>query len=273
MKEPKITDYIDFRAYLKDFFLFRKKVSLIFSHRKLAASLSLSSPSFMAEVLKGKKNLSQKLILKLGNVLQLSDRNFRYFDLLVKFNQSKGMEEKNHFFKELSKFRSSRAKIIHEGQYKFYTKWYFSAVWSYFGYNQKENDPLKIAGEIFPSITPRQVNESIKLLLELNLIKKMANGYTVTDNHITTDYPFRGMVAAKYNQVMIDMAKNALEKVPARSRQYNVLMFSISEKGFENIKERIRSFQEELREIVERDQKEDRIFTLSMQLFPNSKKH
>jgi uncharacterized protein (TIGR02147 family) len=81
------------------------------------------------------------------------------------------------------------------------------------------------------------------------------------------------MVASQYNQELMEMARDALGTVPAASRQYNSLMFSISEKGFQSIKERIRSFQEELRDIIERDQQEDRIYTLSMQLFPNSKNH
>ncbi|MBF0432044.1 MAG: TIGR02147 family protein [Fibrobacteria bacterium] len=271
-KKPKITAYIDFRLFFKDLFEYKKKHTPGFSFRKLTVSLGLASPSYISEVIKGKKNLSQKLILKLSKTLSFSDLECQYFELLVKFNQSKSMEEKNHFFKQLSKFRSSLAKTIHTAQYKFYTKWYYSAVWSFFGMNNRESDPSKIAREIFPQITAAQVKESIKLLLEIGLIKKMANGYSVTENHISTEYPFRGMVAVEYNQNMLDMAKSALKTVPAKSRQYNTLTFSISEQGFGTIKERIRSFQEELREIIERDQKEDRIYTLSMSLFPNSKK-
>ena len=66
------------------------------------------------------------------------------------------------------------------------------------------------------------------------------------------------------------LAMGALDSVPPERRQYNALMFSVSEAGFTAVKDRIGSFQEELREIVERDSGEDRIYTLTMQLFPNS---
>ncbi len=272
-KAPKILDYIEYRAFLKDYFAYLKQTSKSFSLRKLAKDLGLSSPSFLSEVVSGKKNLPQKLVLKLNNVLKLSDQNFSYLDLLVQFNQARSMEEKNYFFQKLSKYRGSKAKVIHRDQYKFYTKWYYSAVWTYFGINQKERNPSKIAEEIFPKITKNQVEASINLLLELGLIHKTANGYAATQKHIVTENPFSGMVASTYNTVLIDMAKDNLTKVKADSRQYNVLMFSISREGFSNIKERIRSFQEELRDIIERDSGEDRIYTLCMQLFPNSKKH
>ena len=273
MKNLKIIDYIDFRIFLKDFFRLKKEVSPNFSHRQFASALSLSSPSFIAEVIKGKKNLSQKLVIKLSNIIRFSDRDAYYFDLLVKFNQCKSMEEKNHYFEKLSKFRDSRAKTIHENQYKFYNKWYYSVVWTYFGYNQNEKEPSKIASNIFPPMKAQEVKEAIQLLLDLQLIKKMANGYAVTNKHIVTENPFRGMVASQYNHVFIDMAKGALKNIEPDSRQYNVLTFSISKKGFSAIKERIRSFQEELRDIIERDSNEDRIYTLCTQLFPNSKKH
>ena len=70
---------------------------------------------------------------------------------------------------------------------------------------------------------------------------------------------------------VLGLSMEVLETVPPESRQYNALMFSISAEGFQAVKDRIRSFQEELREIIDRDGKEDRIYTLTMQLFPNSK--
>ena len=160
INKPKIIEYIDFRLFLKDFFEFKKKSIKKFSYRKLAASLSLSSPSFISEVIKGKKKLSQRLILKLSDLMQLSDRDSEYLELLVKFNQARGMEEKNHYFRQLSKFRSSMAKIIHTNQYKFYSKWYYPAVWNYFGMNQNETNPSMIAREIFPQVTPARPSRS-----------------------------------------------------------------------------------------------------------------
>ena len=63
-----------------------------------------------------------------------------------------------------------------------------------------------------------------------------------------------------------------LDEIPPEARQYNALMFTISPEGFVTVKDRIRSFLEELREIIDRDQKEDRIYTLTLQLFPNSQR-
>ena len=148
------------------------------------------------------------------------------------------MEEKNHFFLQLSKFRNSRAKVVHEGHYKYYTKWYFAAVWTWLTIkkNASTADPAKIAQDLYPSITKAQAMEALKLLQGLQLIKKTANGYKVTEKHLVTENPFRGMVAEQYNQMFMDMAKRALPNINAKARQYNTLMFSVSEKGTKILK-------------------------------------
>ena len=270
---PQILQYLDYRDYLRDFYAHRKSVDGDFSQRTFAreAGLPASCSSLLPAIIKGRRQLSQNLRIKFGKAMRLSERDYRYFDLLVQFNQAKGMTEKNHFFAQLAKFRSSRAQIVGETQYRFFSKWYYSAVWNYFGIDQKTRHPGVIAANILPPITPTQAEESVKLLLELGLIKKTASGYAVAERHIYTEKNVQAMAARQHVQELMGMAAQVFPNLPAEQRQYNALMFSISKDGFQAIKDRIRSFQEELREIIDRDIKEDRVYTLTMQLFPNSK--
>lgn len=270
---PQILHYLDYRDHLRDHYAYRKIVDGDFSQRTFAreAGLPPSCSSLLPAVIKGRRQLSQNLRIKFGKAMRLGEREYRYFDLLVQFNQAKGMTEKNFFFAQLSKFRSSRAQIVGETQYRFFSKWYYSAVWNYFGIDQKQRHPAVIAANILPPITPGQTEEAIKLLLELGLIKKTASGYAVAERHIYTEKNVRAMAARQHIQELGSMAMELFQTLPADQRQYNALMFHVSKNGFETIKERIRSFQEELREIIDRDSKEDRVYSLTMQLFPNSK--
>ena len=270
---PQILQYLDYRDFLRDHYAHRKTIDPDFSQRSFArdAGLPPSCSSLLPAVIKGRRQLSQNLRLKFAKAMKLGERENRYFDFLVQFNQAKGMTEKNHFFAQLAKFRSSRAQIVGETQYRFFSKWYYSAVWNYFGIDQKQRHPGIIAANILPPITPTQAEEAIKLLLELGLIKKTASGYAVAERHIYTEKNVQAMAARQHIQELGGMAMQVFEKLPAEQRQYNALMFSVSKDGFQSIKDRIRSFQEELREIIDRDTKEDRVYTLTMQLFPNSK--
>jgi uncharacterized protein (TIGR02147 family) len=269
---PRLLHYLDYRDFIRDHCAWRKGLDPAFSQRVFAreAELPPTCSSLLPGVVNARRNLSANLRIKFGKALGLSEREYRYFDLLVQFNQAKGMIEKNHFFAQLAKFRNSRARIVGEGQYRYYAKWHHSAVWTYFTLDQKQRHPAVIGARLFPPATAAQVEESIGLLLALGLIKKTASGYAVTDKHLTTEKDVKAMATRQHLHDLAGLAMGALDAVPPDRRQFSALMFSVSEAGFRTVKDRIGSFQEELREIVEKDAGEDRIYTLTLQLFPNS---
>lgn len=270
--KPVVTDYLDFRSFLQDHFRHQKQNIPGFSMRGFARNpaLKISSSSFMTNLLQGKRNLTQQLRLKFSKALHLEAQEAEYFDFLVQFNQAKSLEEKNYFFSQLSKYRGSRAKLLAEHQYQFFSHWYNTVIWNYFGLARAERQPERIAKHLATDLKPEQVEESLRLLLEMGLIKKMANGYEVSDRHMVTDKVFLGPVAKSYHKDFLRLAGDALEQVPAEKRQYNVLAFSVSDKGFGAIKQRIASFVQEVREIVDRDEGMNQVNILNIQLFPGA---
>ncbi|MEO6097901.1 MAG: TIGR02147 family protein [Fibrobacteria bacterium] len=271
LPRPNIFHFLDFRDFMRAYFEFSKAEDPGFSMRTFLGKVShtLSSSGLLSAVLKGTRKLSPALRLKFAQVMELKDKESQYFQLLVQFNHAKSMEVKNHFFQQLSRFRESKAKTVSNEQYGFYSKWYYLVVWCYFGMEQKQKNPHEIAKRITPHLSVSQVEEAIAKLLQLKLIKKTANGYSTTDNHITTEKEVQDMVANHHHKEFIQMASRMVDEIPAAKRQYNTLVFSVSKQAFEIVKERMETFQEELREILTRDSREEMICTLSMQLYPN----
>lgn len=270
--KPPVIDYLDYRAFLKDYFRHLKEVNPAFSMRAFARqpSLGISSSSFMSNLLQGKRNLTQHLRLKFSKALKLEPHEAEYFDFLVQFNQAKSLEEKNYFFSHLSKHRGSRAKLLAGHQLQFFSKWYHTVIWNYFGLQKAEREPARIAKHLSGGITPEQVQESLDLLLEMDLIKKLANGYAVSDRHIVSEKLFMGPMARSYHREFQRLAGEAMEQIPADRRQYNVLAFSVSDKGFSAIRQRIASFTQEVREIIDRDEGMNQVNILNIQLFPGA---
>ena len=270
--KPQVIDYLDYRSFLKDHFRHLKAVNPAFSMRAFARqpSLGISSSSFMSNLLQGKRNLTQHLRLKFSKALKLETHEAEYFDFLVQFNQAKSLEEKNYFFSHLSKHRGSRAKLLAQHQYQFFSKWYHTVIWNYFGLEKAEREPSRIAKHLAGGITAGQVEESIALLLEMGLLRKLANGYTVSDRHMVTDKVFLGPTGRAYHKEFQRLAGEAMEQYPADRRQYNVLAFSVSDKGFAAIRQRIASFTQEVREIIDRDEGMNQVNILNIQLFPGA---
>jgi uncharacterized protein (TIGR02147 family) len=229
---PVVTDYLDFRSYLKEWFRYRKEIQPGYSMRNFAANpaLAISSTSYMTNLLKGTRNLTQRQRLQFIAALKLTDTAAEYFDFLVQFNQAKTIEEKNYFFSHLAKYRGSQAKILLEKQHVFFSKWHHSVIYNYLSLGKAEASPVRIAKHLAEEISASEIQESLALLLSMGLIKKTANGYSVTDRHLASQRVFKGQVAKDYHREFMRLASAALDKYGPERRQFNVLAFSISDK-------------------------------------------
>jgi uncharacterized protein (TIGR02147 family) len=196
-----------------------------------------------------------------------------YFELLVQHNQSKSPEEKAHYQAQLARFHGSRARVLHEGQARFYARWYYGVVWHYFGLRQDENNPARIAKRIYPPITTAQAEEAIGVLLELKLIRKLANGYAVSDRHLAAGKGLRGAAAREHHRDFLRLAMAGIDAAPAGERRSSVTTFSISARGRERVMERVDALRAEVRELAESDARAaegSRVYALTLQLFPCS---
>ncbi len=269
---PSVFDYLDYRRFLGDYFFTRKMLEAKFSLRAFAAKsgLPLSNSSFFSKVIAGNRNLTLDMQFKFAKAMKLGPSEIPYFGLLVRFNQSKDPEAKKHLYSELAKYTRSKARIIAKDGYEYYSKWNHSIVRAYFGINSKENNPSAIGRKVFPNISASEVEESIKLLLELGLISKTANGYTLRETNIATERENKDFVGKVRIFEMLRLAQDVFNNVPAAHREFNAMTVFISKQGYSALQEKIQAFREEVKALVGADKDEDRIYTLAMQFFPNS---
>jgi len=268
MDLPKVTSYLDYRAYLRDWCAARKAGRSGFSLRLLSQKLGLSGTSFLSAVLKGKKNLGEEVRLRLALQLGLSPEDESFFHLLVQFNQCREIASKNHLFAQLQKYQSSRAHLAAGEEFRFYSRWYYAAVWSYFGIQKREKNTGRISAALGGLVTPAQVEEAVSVLEELGLVRRLANGYESCERHWTTEPEVANLAVKNHVLDLIALSGRRFSEVPASELESNTLMFHVSADGLGAIRDRMRQFQEELRDILDRDKGEDRIYTLCMSLFP-----
>jgi uncharacterized protein (TIGR02147 family) len=272
-KPPALLEFLDYRAYLAALFAWRKDHESGFSLRQFCRRVhpAPSTSGLLSAILNGKRGLSAVFRLKLITALDLGETDRKYFELLVDFTQAKGMEQKNHFFLQLSRFRNSRAHQLNQTHYKFYSKWYFTVLLNFFDVEKSQKNPAVIARRLFPGVSPTQVQEAIDLLLDLKLIKKLANGYAPVHKHLSAGKEFAGMVALQYNTQFINLAANVMETAPPQECRYSTLTFAISRKGAEKVRNRMGSFLVELQDIIDQDEHSEQVYTMNMQIFPNTR--
>jgi uncharacterized protein (TIGR02147 family) len=270
---PNLYQYSDYRQFLRDCYASNKALHRSFSYRYLAQRAGVNSSAFFKYIMEGTRNLSKGTLLKTCQALGLKDRDAEYFENLVFFNQAKTVKEKNLYFDRLTRLRGAiDAKRLNPDQHAFYEQWYHSAIRELLGFAPRKGDPETLASLLSPSITPRQARESVELLRGLGLIRKDAQGHwSAVDPVITSGDPMASQTLVNFQLKMLDLVREAYDRWKPEERMMASTTFSISPEMLELFRKKIRQLRAELLDLARNDERPDRVFQLTMNLFPLSK--
>ena len=270
LKRPEIFRYSEYRAFLKDFYLFLKENNPSVSHRYLAAKVGFDAGHF-SKILSGKRNLTPAMILKFADIFKLNRKEKEAFEVLVLANHAKVPSERDALLARMQPLRSPAARPIAAGLEEYYRNWYHTALRELLGFYPFRGDWASLAGMMRPALTVDQAKQGVDLLASLGFIRKDAQGrYRVADPHITSGYKNPSHAVQAFIKTTLDLSKEALGAFPKEARNLSTMTFSTSESHFLQIQEKIRMFRKELADEVEKVENPERVYQLNMQIFPLS---
>jgi uncharacterized protein (TIGR02147 family) len=269
-----VISYLDFREYLRDFYLEKKKTSG-FSFRAFAKVAGFSSPVFIKLVMDGKANLAQSSATKLCNAMGLRNRERRYFKNLIRFGQAKTIEVKIDYLEKLKGFHPLVSiSGLTEDQFAYFSKWYHPIIRELITMSRFDGDYEKIAALVNPPITAKEANESIELLQKLNLIKKEDDGqFIATSRFLTTEGMETGTLAIRNAQkTMAQLAARAIDIMPPEDRDISGVSISISAQSLLAIRDELQKCRRRIFEIAAGDKECDSVYRVNLHFFPVSGK-
>lgn len=268
-----IFEYIDYRKYLSEYYQEKKETTQYFSYRYFAQKIGVNSPSFLKNVIEGKRNLTSNMAERFAKVLELKAKEKLYFLNLVAFNQAKSMSEKQQCYTVLRSM-SERVKesVINGDQYDCFSNWYVPAIRELICIRDFKDDFSALAASLVPPIDVSRAKASVEMLLRLKLIEKTKNGlYRQTSTAIAADDTITSMAVRNFTRTMIDLSKTSLDTVDRNNRHISGITMGISREVYEIITKEIEAFKDRLKVIVNNDTSTDRIYQINIALFPISK--
>jgi uncharacterized protein (TIGR02147 family) len=271
---PNVFDYTDYRKYLLDYYLAKKKDNPSFSYTCLSVRAGFKNKGFLHSVLHGRKNLSKSSIVKLVTAIGLKKTEADYFENLVFFNQAMDLIERTYFCEKLKSISHPSRSVtvvqqMRRDQYEFYSKWYHSAVRSVIDMYPFKNDYAWLAKKVFPAITTKQAKMSVALIEKLGLIEKKKDGfYKLTNSNITTGSEITALAALHFHKAAAHLVEHALDTLPREKRNITGLTLGISETMYKKICDEIQAFRERIVNLVQDDKDADRTYQLNFHLFP-----
>ncbi len=125
---PDILRYSDGRAYLQDWWDWKKAVFPRTSFRSFATRAG-TSPSLLKDVLEGRRRLTSETALKFGKAMGFGDRDRRYLVALATFCRARSAESRADAFSELSRLRRQAfVKVLDPRQYAAWASWHHMAI-------------------------------------------------------------------------------------------------------------------------------------------------
>jgi uncharacterized protein (TIGR02147 family) len=268
-----IYHYLNYRDFLGDYFKEQKEKKRSFSHQFFARKAGIKSSGFVLHVIKGERNLTKPVLLKISRAIGLNPKETEYFEDLVSFDQARNQSDKEFYLARITdKRKSVNVKELEDRQYEFYTEWYHTVIRELLTLVKDNSNPLELAKYLIPSVTPAKVKKSLELMEGLGIIKKEKGVYKQADPFITGGGPFRNTAIVNFQKQMLNMGTEAWDRFGNKEITMNTVTLCMSEKLVETMKQEVRKFKKKLYKLVESDENNpDRVYHLNLDLFPMSK--
>jgi len=268
----RIEAYTDFRQYLKDFYEDRKQRSKTFSHRSFCLKAGLTSPSFLREVIDGKRNLTDTSIGQFVAGLGLSDLDAEFFGALVRFNQAVDPSAKKlHLDRMRSLRRRVHQAVVPLDRYEYYSNWYLPVLRELATQSDWNDDWAALARHVRPPIKAREAREGIALLERLGFLRREGRDWVQTDPVITTGSDVDSLAVRAGNRQYAQMGVQAIDELSPAERDISTLLIGLPRRVLPSVRREIQEFKERLLRLAQDHADSDTVFSVNIQVFPLSR--
>jgi uncharacterized protein (TIGR02147 family) len=267
----KIFEYDNYRFFLRDYFHEQKEITTVFSHRYFARKAGFSTSSFCAHVIDGKRKLTEDSIAKIVKGLGLRGRGATYFRLLVLYNQAQTVQERESYFSRLDHLRrSSEFYSVKKEQYAYYDEWYYPVIRELAVNSDWNGDYSCLAALVVPPIQPEKAKKAVETLLSIGMLSRKEDGTFALLHETVTAQDVPPVVTRKTRREFIQLAEEAMEKIPIDARHISGLTVLMSNKKFEQITVLLDELRKSILSESLEDRKKERVFQFNFQAFPLS---
>ncbi|MBK25749.1 MAG: hypothetical protein CME70_17250 [Halobacteriovorax sp.] len=250
---------------LKDFWNDKKKINPSFSMRSFAKFLNCS-PSVLSLILNGKRPLTTTKAIEFSAKLKLDFKlQEKFLEAVAKdeFYRLNETERKERSLKESLDYKQLQLdhfKVIHD--------WYHFGILNLCLIKGFQSNTSWIANSL--GITVIEAGEAINRLKRLNLLREENGELIRTEQSLETPSDIPSSAIRNFHHQNIARAKASLESVDLENRDITSIMMPVDKTKLLEAKKMIKNFRKELSAFLKSGETHDQIYSLNIQLFPQS---
>lgn len=263
--------YTDYRDYIRDFLLEKKKKNSGYSSRCAADKCGVPSGTF-TRILNGTRGIGASVLPKIIEWLGLRHREEAYFRLLIRFQQASDSIEKETNYKELMEFRKQMRHCIPDDKFHFFEQWYYVALFELVKIIPDVSDPGHLGALLEPPVSAAKVENALDLIEKSGFIQRKDTGYVTTGSFLSTGDRWESAAIQSFQKMMAMLGTEALVRFPKNDRDISTLSVSLGEENFKKVTEIIREAREKIREVENGETSPQKVYQVNFQVFPLSRK-
>lgn len=224
---PQIWSYTDFRAYLRDWFAYKKALHPKYSIRWHAKRVGLSDGT-VHNLLKD-RTPEGKTEAKLIEMMGLDGEEAEYFQGLVKVARASSIEGAAEATRALMSLGGGRGRKVIEGAVERYAEgWLNHAVRELAFQEDFDERPEVIAARLIPPVSPAEVAECLERLIGWGLLQRGYDG-KLRPVTVRTDAGLAMPLTAGmiYYDGILDITRKLLREVPSAERFFSSSVFAL----------------------------------------------
>ena len=251
-----IYEFLSYRAWLEHWYTQKKEENSKWSYRMIARLCNQKSPSFLKDIIQGRRNLTVEHLQKLSKYMNLKEIELGYLSDLVTFEDSKNVELQQEAFARINALRRVHgAKQIEGDSYTYLSTWYCPVIRELSFRNDFLPNSDWVATQILPKITKEQAQEGLDLLQNLGMLTIHDDGtYDVQDGTLVTPYQVEGLAVHKYHNQMLSLAQESLDRFTEEERHIMGLTVCIPQNMLPQLKQELNLMASKLLDMCDAEQ-------------------
>ncbi len=241
--KPNISDYLDYRKFMVDYYNYKKKTTPDFSHTVWTNLAGFKSRSFLRLVMLGKRSISADSILLVARSLELNKQDTDFFYNLVSFNQSDNFKNREFYLNKLMKTNVAKKLNTIKDSYRYLNNHITPRVQIALMIPFLDKTPEKIAQLLNANIA--QVNQSLTSLKSLGLADydtKSEQWSTISEKLFSLPDDFGNVAIQSFHQKSLNEAITAITQIN-QSRNFSSLLLVLNDDEYQSLLKDYKDFE------------------------------
>ena len=267
-----ITEYKDYRAYMQDYYDYRKSHGA-FSWREFCKLAGFTSPNFLKLVCTGQSSLSKIKIAPVAKAMGLTGYESEYFKQLVLFGNAETDTAKKAALLEMDRIaREHKVRVVDSDAFQYYESWKYPVIRE-LAPMMPGAQPRKIADECKEYVSAEEVRDILAFLVKAGFLKKDGEKiYSQTEKAVIGSAEAQPIAIRAMHKEMDNMAVRAVDRYNASERYFTGMTIGVNEANYARIVAEIDACAKKIAAITNETENLNQVYGLNFQLFPFTNK-